>query len=84
MEHTTNPEDILTLPDPDDYRLPEQAGTAPLCSLAAPLVKCSYDHPPLDHDGVRIPPLGPDDAPSVHRPHDVLVDQAVIKCTKMI
>ena len=60
MEHTTNPEDILSLPDPDNNGLPQPDGKAPPASFAAPFVEPNHFRPPLDHDGVRVEDPQPD------------------------
>ena len=73
---------MLSLPDPDDYGFSEPTGHAAPRSLAAPPVRPSCNRPSLDHDGVRIPSPGLDDAPSAYMPRDVLSNLDVIKCAK--
>jgi hypothetical protein len=67
LEHTTMAADMLSLPTPEDYGLPDPDGTAPASSLAGPLIKPSYVRPPLDHDGILLDNAGP----SRHAPRPI-------------
>ena len=59
LEHTILAADMLSLPTPEDYGLPDPDGTAPASSLAEPLIPPSYVRPPLDHDGILVSNAGP-------------------------
>jgi hypothetical protein len=60
MEHTTNPDDMLELPDADEDRWPRPEGSAPTALFAAPFVEPSHFRPPMNHDGVRMEDPLPD------------------------
>ena len=80
LEHTTNPADMLSLPDPDEFGLPQPTGNAPASSLAAPCIAPSYDRPPIDHDGVLV--LDADHAVTTLAPFplDVILDEQLVTC----
>ena len=71
---------MLSLPDPDDYGLPEPSRGAPPNSLAAPFVPPSYERPPMDHDGVRLQLGRPIDTLPVYMPRPALSEHDVVTC----
>jgi len=83
LEHTTNAGDMLSLFDPDEFGLPHPTGTSPALSLAAPLIRPSYDRPPMDHDGVLVlePDISIDNIASV--PLVSTLNGQAIRCTSL-
>ena len=55
LESTALPEDMLSLPDPNENSLPKPSGDASSNALTAPLIRPFYVRPPIDHTGVLIP-----------------------------
>jgi len=81
LEHTTNPDDILSLPDPDDFGLPQPTGTAPASSLAAPFLPPSHVRPPMDDDGVLVLEESHTTLPLAAFPYKDLPDDDLITCS---
>jgi hypothetical protein len=54
MEDTALEDDMLSLPDPDDFSLPGPSGLAPPSTLTAALILPSHIKPPITDNGVLI------------------------------
>jgi len=54
MEDTTLEDDMLSLPDPDDFSLPGPSGLAPPSTLTAALILPSHIKPPMTDNGVLV------------------------------
>jgi len=80
LETTTDPEDMLSLPDPDEFGLPDPTGLAPPSSLASPFIPPSYHRPPMDHDGVLTANLGGRDQAPVCLPQSLMPEDELITC----
>ena len=83
MEFTVDQDDMLSLPDPDDYGLPEPSGGAPPNSLVVPPVAPSFERPPMDHDGVRLQLGRPTDTHPVYMPRPALLEHEAITCATL-
>jgi len=68
LEDTTRPDGMVSLPDPDEHRLPDPAETAPPVSFAAPLVELSHIRSPMDHNGVLVQDPSPAEPPRMFAP----------------
>ena len=80
---TTNPDDMLSLPDPDEYGLPEPPGNAPPSSLAAPIIATSYSRPPMDHRGVLTSGKDVHNRTPVFLPHCIMPEDDLITCSNI-
>ena len=72
---------MLVLPDPDVYGLPEPTGTAPISSLAAPLILPRHDRPPMNDDGVLISDSDPETQQTAAVPFDAMFDGELVTCS---
>jgi len=72
---------MLVLPDPDVYGLPEPTGTAPISSLAAPLILPRHDQPPMNDDGVLISDSDHATQQTAAVPFDAMFDGELVTCS---